>query len=210
MKNLFLISLLSLFLYSCDVDVENNAKEQKTPIYEEFTVDDNNLPDPKVDIKEEEAPTKTESKIYEFSDENLNEYLASPEQTVVFSFKAENGKVLSLLTDSEENYLIYRFGKPEKVDFRYPEVVDNSSWEHFTYEAYKTPVLDLMHISFVNVDYEYTIYYNTFSDTPTDNKIGVQVKSLNSGKVTDIRGSFENTKGSLSFFKTNNKVTFFK
>lgn len=189
-------------MFGCDVSEENNTvttQENDVPVYQEFSV----IEDNSTNIKE---PT---SEVQEFflSGDNLNEYLASPEQTVLFSFKTESGKVLSLLTDSEENYLIYRFGKPDKVEFRFPEIVDNTSWEKFYFESYKTDNDYLLHIYFINVDYQYTIYMNEYPNSSADNKTGVQVKSINTNKTTDIRAVNSSITGSLEYFKDNKKVS---
>ncbi|MBN2893843.1 MAG: hypothetical protein JXL97_18385 [Bacteroidales bacterium] len=202
MKKLIFITFLLLQMFGCDVSEENNTvttQENDVPVYQEFSV----IEDNSTNIKE---PT---SEVQEFflSGDNLNEYLASPEQTVLFSFKTESGKVLSLLTDSEENYLIYRFGKPDKVEFRFPEIVDNTSWEKFYFESYKTDNDYLLHIYFINVDYQYTIYMNEYPNSSADNKTGVQVKSINTNKTTDIRAVNSSITGSLEYFKDNKKVS---
>lgn len=201
MKRLFFISFVVFLLVGCDEGVTNNDNQDE-PVYEEFTVSENDIVE--TQIEEVEEPVSNSQEFNVILD-NLNEFLASSEQVVIFSFKAESGKVLSLLTDANENYLIYRFGRPDKVELQYPEIVTVSSWGKFTFQIYNTDTGNLAHISFVNVDTKFNVYSNEYIQTPKDNKVGVQV-TLPNNNIVDIRGDFNNITGNLMYFKDNNKV----
>lgn len=200
MKLLLIISFAFFLLIGCDDGTPNN-ENQDEPVYEEFTTQENDVVEKQV---EEVEDTVSNPQEFHVSLDNLNEFLASPEQVVIFSFKTESGKVLSLLTDANENYLIYRFGKPDKVELQYPEIVTVSSWGKFTFQAYNATTENLVHISFENIDTKYNIYFNENIKTPTDNKVGVQVILPN--KTIDIRGDLKQITGNLTYFKDNDKV----
>lgn len=200
MKLLLIISFAFFLLIGCDDGTPNN-ENQNEPVYEEFTTQENDVVEKQV---EEVEDTVSNPQEFHVSLDNLNEFLASPEQVVIFSFKTESGKVLSLLTDANENYLIYRFGKPDKVELQYPEIADNTSWNKFTFQSYNTPTENLVHISFENIDTKYNIYFNENIKTPTDNKVGIQVILPN--KTIDIRGDLKQITGNLTYFKDNDKV----
>ncbi len=209
MKNLLILLVFSVIFFSCE-EKENQVTNQ-TPVYEEFTSTDNiNEQTENVNNNVVSDVNQTDTVAYQsdikLSLDNLNENLADQNQTVVFSFKTENGKTLSLLTDSKQTYLVYRYGKSEKVEFQYPDKIDETSWQKFYFESYKTDVENLMHIYFVNVDYKYTIYFNE-NFTTKNTKAGVQVKSLNNNKTTDIKADLSSIKGGLEYFKTNSKVS---
>ncbi len=198
MKKKYLFLFMLFFALGCKVSVKENTDSIEQPDYEDFS-----------ETQTSEKTQTANNKFFNLSTE-LNDFLASSEQVVIFSFKTKNGKTLSLLTDKNENYLIYRFGTPQNVTLTFPKTVDKNSWKKFSYEAYKTSVVNLMHISFTNVNHKYTVYYNKFANTPEDNKIGVQVQSLETGKIDDIRGVLSSVNGNLNYFKTNNKVDFFE
>ena len=202
MKKYYLILIIAVFFTSCHVKISTDSNSD-LPEYEEFTSDTtqyhtvNNTPP--IDDKQ------NNSNIYTFSADNINDDLANPNQKIIFSFKTQNGKTLSLLTNANEDYLIYRFGKPNKVEFRYPTTVDNNSWQKFTFEKYSTDTQHLLHIIFTNVDFQYTVYYNENINSGII-KSGVQVKNLNNNNVTDIQADIHTIKGSLNNFVNYSKI----
>ncbi len=203
MKKYYLILSIAVLFASCHVKITTDSNS-KLPEYDEFTVDTtmyqtvnkNNVKP----IDNQQNSTGT----YTFS-ANVDDDLANPGQKVIFSFKAQSGKTLSLLTNANEDYLIYRFGKPDKIEFRYPEIVDNNSWENFTFEKYSTDNQRFSHIIFTNYDFKYTIYYNENINSGVA-KCGVQVKNLNNGEITDIQANMTTIKGSLNDFKNYDKI----
>lgn len=65
-----------------------------------------------------------------------------------------------------ENYLTYRFGTPDNVEFQYPEILDESSWEKFNLHGYSrgggiaNDAMGDYSTSFTNQGIEYTIFQN--------------------------------------------------
>lgn len=57
-------------------------------------------------------------------------------ETPVFSFKTNGGKVATLCRGPKGSYLVYRFGTAAKVELQYPDKLDASSWQKFTYWSY--------------------------------------------------------------------------
>lgn len=201
MKKLLLFAIIPvLFVFACTNSNDENSNE---PQYEEFFSDFSDTDT----IADEQTDYSDENDIsdYSLSTDNLNKYLASPEQVVIFSFKTTSGKTLSLLTDEQQSYLVYRFGKPDNIELQFPSTVDNNSWKQFEFESYTTDNSSLKHIVFMNVDTRYTIYENTFKNSPQDNKTGVQIK-LPSGKKIDIRADKSTVYGDLNYFKNNDKI----
>lgn len=205
MKKLFLFAVLPLlFVFSCTSS--DKKTDTDTPQYEEFIsdlTDTDEISDEQTNYADNGNDLSDNT--YSLPTDNLNKYLASPGQVVIFSFKTEAGKTLSLLTDEQESYIIYRFGKPDKIELQFPSTVDNNSWQQFEYESYTTDNTSLKHIMFTNVDTRYIIYENTFANSPKDNKTGVQIK-LPSGKKIDIRANKSTIYGDLDYFKHNDKV----
>lgn len=196
MKKYLILIGLSLFLFSCTD--EEVATDNNTPQYEEFSnIDEDTLV--------EAVDNQQNNSIYNLTADNLNSYLINDNQTAIFSFKTNSGKTLTLFTDSEQNYLAYRFGKPEKVEFRYPLEVDKNSWQNFTFEKFTTDDKKLMQIYFINVDYKYTIYYEKNLQT-NDEIAGVKVKPINSTEITDIKADVSTIVGSLSYFENCTKI----
>lgn len=73
---------------------------------------------------------------------------------------------MSLCEGRGENYLTYRFGTPDNVEFQYPEILDESSWEKFNLHGYSrgggiaNDATGDYSTSFTNQGIEYTIFQN--------------------------------------------------
>ena len=57
----------------------------------------------------------------------------SSEQNI-YSFETTKGKLLSLCQASDQQYIVYRYGKRGAIELQYPETLDKTSWEQFTYK----------------------------------------------------------------------------
>ncbi|MXO05090.1 hypothetical protein [Flavobacterium sp. HBTb2-11-1] len=136
--------------------------------------------------------------------------LASNEETI-FSFKTKNGKTVLLAKDRKNAYLIYRYGKDNKIELEFPKD-KKESWNKFTYFYYirgggkANAGLDLDRIAFVNANIEYVIY-SDYSAGDFENEesyyIGIRVIDLKTKKETNIKGQKESTVGSMQDFRTN-------
>ncbi len=58
-----------------------------------------------------------------------------PNEELVFSFDTQNGKKVTLNKDKKNNYLIYRFGTKDKIEFEFHNKT-KSSWMNFKYSFY--------------------------------------------------------------------------
>jgi len=93
--------------------------------------------------------------------------LCEKEESLLFGFKiSDRYKYMSLCEGRGENYLTYRFGTPDNVEFQYPEILDESSWEKFNLHGYSrgggiaNDATGDYSTSFTNQGIEYTIFQN--------------------------------------------------
>lgn len=120
------------------------------------------------------------------------EYLLENEE-VVFFFKTKKGKKMVLAKDKENEYIVYRFGTENKIEFEYPATKNKESWNHFTYSYYnrgggpQNAGMQLKSIFFRNGNFDYTIYYSYYSEDDSYD-VGVEVTNLTTAKNTDIKG----------------------
>ena len=86
--------------------------------------------------------------------------LLSNEETI-FSFKTKSGKTVLIAKDRKNAYIVYRYGKDNKIELDYPKD-KKESWNKFTYFYYfrgggkANAGLDLDRIAFVNNNIEFT------------------------------------------------------
>ena len=130
-------------------------------------------------------------------DEDKEKYLMQPNENLIFSFKTKSAKTLSVAIDVSQDYLIYRFGKPNAIEFEYRQDKGSSEKEfmylneenHGGYIRY--PVTEL---SFINDDYKYCIYnaYSEHNDDYSGPKgVGIIVTNMKTQKCTIIEGDNE-------------------
>ena len=65
----------------------------------------------------------------------LDDRLRLPGEKLVFSFRIENGKTLSVCTSENPSYIVYRFGARDNIELEFPEDKENS-WDKFAYYVY--------------------------------------------------------------------------
>ena len=58
-----------------------------------------------------------------------------PNETVIFSFSTQNGKIATLNKEKNNHYIVYRFGTRNKTEFEYSDTTKDS-WTKFTYSFY--------------------------------------------------------------------------
>jgi hypothetical protein len=194
MKFFFLISTIIL-LNSCNISSKKiDNTEQLSPYAEEIsavdTTSDNFL-----------SPQNSNTNVH-----NLNSDLACENQKIIFSFKTKKKhKTVSLITNAKEDYLIYRYGTPEHLEFQYPKIINDSSWKKFFVENYKSQSALLIHIEFKNDNWKYTIFYNEFLKSPKNNKVGIILTSPK-GKHIKVDGDIKTIKGDINYFRFSPKV----
>ena len=136
--------------------------------------------------------------------------LLSNEETI-FSFKTKSGKTVLIAKDRKNAYIVYRYGKDNKIELDYPKD-KKESWNKFTYFYYfrgggkANAGLDLDRIAFVNNNIEYVIYSN-YSAGDFENEesyfVGIRIIDLKTKKETNLKGQKDSTVGSMQSFRTN-------
>jgi hypothetical protein len=140
---------------------------------------------------------------------NGQKYLL-PNETVIFSFNTQNGKIVTVNKDKENKYIIYRYGTKDNVEFEFPNK-SKSSWTNFKYSSYlrgggiQNEGMDLNYLSFVNEKFKYVIY-DTYYARGNNQNVGIKIIDLKSNKVTNIKGLVKTRKGTLVDFRDNELV----
>jgi len=136
-------------------------------------------------------------------------YILANEE-LIYSFKIQSGKIMSLSKNNTNEYLVYRFGTKDKVELEYPDKTKDS-WTKFKYSYYfrgggvANEGLDLNYLNFVYNNFRYVIF-DTYSASNNSQKIGIKVTDLSSNKTTILRGINKTQKGSLLEFRDNELV----
>ena len=130
-----------------------------------------------------------------------SEYLLKKGEKLLFGFKTKSGKIVILALGAKKSYLVYRFGKKNRVEFEYPKD-KNNSFSKFTYYHYMRPSLggtnaglDLNDLHFSNKGYIYNLY-DEYSDEDKSNHIGIKIFK-NGKKIADIKALSKSKKGTL-------------
>jgi hypothetical protein len=140
---------------------------------------------------------------------NAQSYTLSNEE-VILSFDTQNGKHVTVNKDKENKYLIYRFGKKQKVEFEFPNKT-KESWKNFSYSFYmrgggkQNEGMDLNYLVFTNKEFKYIIY-DTYHAVGNKYSIGIKLINLTSNVATDIKGKYKTRKGTLIDFRDNELV----
>ncbi len=137
-----------------------------------------------------------------------------PNEEIVYTFQTKNGKTMLLAKDKKDGYLVYRFGKKDKIEMEFGGK-DKQSWKQFRYSFYfrgggkANSGLDLDNLWFVKDGFEYLVYFR-YSAGDDENKastdFGIRVTDLKTQKSVEIPGKENTDKGSLQQFRTNNLV----
>jgi len=127
---------------------------------------------------------------------------------VVYSFRTKTGKTMSLTLDASNKQLIYRYGKPNKVELEFPEKPEGSL-SQFKYSFYlrgggaANEAMDMNHITFTNKEYKYVIYDETAQGKRS---VGIIEINQDTKKKTKSIGIPSSVKGSLIDFRTNKLI----
>ncbi len=140
----------------------------------------------------------------------LQSQLVKTGETAVFSFKTKAGKTAVLCSGENSSYLVYRFGTNKKTELEYPAVLDESSWQKFTYSYYfrgggkQNAGMDLNYVTFENNGYMYKIFNEYTAED--DMEISGVVITSPEGKETTIKAVNSSVEGSLIGFRDNEKI----
>lgn len=136
--------------------------------------------------------------------------LCMQQELLLFGFRvAGKNKYMSLCEGQGEKYLTYRFGTPGNVEFQYPEVLDESSWDKFDFYGYsrgggvENDAMGDYSISFTNHDVEYTISQN-WRLLNDEYSIGILI-NMGEKRVV-LQGEQESQAGSLMLFDRKEKI----
>jgi hypothetical protein len=130
-----------------------------------------------------------------------------PNEISIFSFDTQNGKTVTLARDKNDQYIVYRFGTTEKIEFEFPEKT-TESWNKFEYSYYlrgggkQNEGMDLNFVAFTNSNFKYVLY-STYYATDEKSEVGIKVFDLKTGKITNIKGKAKTRKGTLVNFRFN-------
>lgn len=201
------ILLFSILLVSCGIK-QNSYQDEKEKT--ESVESDSK----KTDIISDEG--KNNDRVDERVDEGNNNDLDSLEnqkaEKILLQFQMrDSAKIVTLSIEEEkQEYLVYRFGAPEQVEFEFPKDLKDS-WNQFIYTHYfrgggpSNEGIDLIHLSFQNDGYQYTIY-EEYVDADEDGFIGIKVLELSTGKETDLVGDYHSKVGTLLSLEDNEKI----
>jgi hypothetical protein len=134
-----------------------------------------------------------------------------PNEVVLYSFKTENGKVVTINKDKDDNYLVYRFGTKSKIELQYPAALNNN-WKDFFYSYYLrgggpgNEGLDLNYLYFINEGFKYVVYEN-YEAITGKTTIGIKIINVKTSKTTAVTGITKTRKGSLAQFRDNNLIS---
>lgn len=164
--------------------------------------------------KDQDKSEATEDNIVkeEASDEIVDKDLCGKDEEVLISFKiADSDKIAAIcISKLNSDYIIYRYGKPSKIELEYPDKTD-SSWNKFTYSYYirgggiENEGMDLNYLNFENGGYNYRIY-EEYASQSDETSVGIIVTNLNTGEETVIQGDNNSVKGSLINLRDINKI----
>lgn len=133
-------------------------------------------------------------------------------EKVVFTFQTKNGKQVFLCKDSSNNYLVYRFGTKDKIEFEYPKIKDKTSWKKFAYSGWlrgggiRNEGIDLNYLAFINEQTKYVLFYTYFANGERA-EVGIRVIDLKTNKTTIIWGIKRTQKGGFSDIQELNLVS---
>ena len=133
-----------------------------------------------------------------------------PNEEIVMAIQMNDGKIMTLCKDTAENYLLYRFGTPQRVELEYPSK-EKSSWERFTYSFYlrgggaENAGLDLNYVYFEREGYRYIIY-DTYDATENQSEQGIKVENLKTGEIKVLSGKKMKIGSSLIDFRDNTLI----
>lgn len=127
--------------------------------------------------------------------------LCKNNERVVFSFVTTKKKMVSVCMEKADQYLVYRYGIPGRIELQYPAVLDESSWQKFELYSYfrgggiHNAGVDEQHLSFTNEGVIYELYEN-YQAIGNKFDIGVSVTTVQ--KSHTIQGLLRTKKGDLN------------
>jgi hypothetical protein len=139
----------------------------------------------------------------------LSDALCKKNEVLIFAFQFKNKKWVSVCKEKNDEYIVYRFGTKERTELTYPQKLDSSSWQKFTFKGYsrgggkQNAAMSYAFLSFNtnNVFYE---VYETWNSEDEKEDCGIQVKE--GEKSFDMKGLVKTRKGTLLSLQFNEKI----
>lgn len=134
------------------------------------------------------------------------DYITNAEHLILF-FKTNDGKYVSLCTEKNNAYLIFRYGTKHNIDLEFP-AKEPMSWQQFNYSYYlrgggvTNEGLDLNYVYFELDSVQYVLY-NNFSATANSQSTGIKIINLQTGGITDMPAKPKSIKGNLFQLRDN-------
>ena len=136
---------------------------------------------------------------------DIQPYLLSNEK-LIFSFRTEKNKILTICTDTNNKYIVYRFGSENEVELQYPKMLDSTSWDNFYYYNYHrgggidNAGMDEASLSFIINNFNYKIYEGWAIDKNGEHEsLEIEIDDLATKTDSDIiiAANKKSKKGSL-------------
>ncbi|UII77648.1 hypothetical protein LV716_07735 [Flagellimonas sp. HMM57] len=131
-------------------------------------------------------------------------------EKVLFEFKTTKGKELVIAMDSNEEYLVYRYGSENNIELEFPENL-GTSWNKFKNSWYfrgggvQNDAMDIDYLYFDKDGYRYIVFQESYAKSEVI-QYGIKVINLKTSKKTIIKADPETVKGSLSIFRDMKKI----
>lgn len=128
--------------------------------------------------------------------ETYQKDLSLKSETVLISLLLEDSNIMSVCIGSENEYIVFRMGKPDNIELIYPENKSNS-WQIFSYEYYfrgggpDNEGVDLNYLLFSTDESSFEIFEEYTSDSES---AGIKI-TKQKAEETILKG--EILKGSL-------------
>ncbi|MEL1266187.1 hypothetical protein [Pseudoxanthomonas putridarboris] len=98
-------------------------------------------------------------------DSQKGRILCKESESPVFSFRIERStKIASICKGARDSYLVYRFGRPGRVELQYPKDLNLGSWKLFKFSGYsrgggiQNDAMGDYTLKFSNGNVEYTAF----------------------------------------------------
>ncbi|MBP1756529.1 MAG: hypothetical protein H6Q59_2927 [Firmicutes bacterium] len=145
--------------------------------------------------------------------QELDNNLCGENEELVFGFPIAGSKkrLAVCIGGTSQEYITYRFGTKDKVEFEFPEE-QSDSWNKFIYSYYlrggqkENEGLDLNYLTFENDGFQYKIYQETAAESGKT-EVGILVTDLATNVETKIEGIAEEAEGSLITLRENDKIS---
>jgi len=132
------------------------------------------------------------------------EYLQTNEKSV-FEFETVKGKRLVIALDTNEKYLVYRYGTEKNIELEFPKKL-STSWNEFQFSWYlrgggvQNEGLDLNYLYFDSGIYRYVVFQE-YSSNSQRTDYGIKVINRETKNKTVIEANPTTVEGTLSNFR---------